>query len=81
MPVALQDMNEEAADSAVADAHGVRRPVIDVLAVQEVILELALADLVRALAIELAQHAHRAGVGLPRVRSPLPLSASRLMDF
>jgi hypothetical protein len=63
MPVALQDMNEEEADSAVADAHGVRRPVIDVLAVQEVILELALADLVRALAIELAQHAHRAGVG------------------
>jgi len=64
VPVALQDVDVEKADAAVADAHGLGRPVIDVFALEEVLLEFLLGDKIGCLAIELRKHAHRAGVGL-----------------
>ena len=66
MPVALQHVHEEEPDAAVADAHRVRRPVVDVAPAQEVGLELRLGDLIGRLAIEGAEHPHRAGVGFLR---------------
>jgi hypothetical protein len=63
VPVALRDVHEEEANAAVADAHRVRRPVVDVAPTQEVRFELRLGDLIGRLAVEGAQHPHRAGVG------------------
>jgi len=43
--------------------------VIDVFAVEEVVLEFLLGDKIGGFAIELRKHAHRAGVGLLRAFS------------
>lgn len=64
VPVTLQDVFVEEANPAIADAHGIRRPVIDVFPVEEIILEFLLSDQIWGFAIELGEHANGAGVGL-----------------
>ena len=64
MPVSLEDVFEEEANAAIADAHGIGRPVINVLAVKEIVLEFLLGDQIGGFTIELGQHADGAGVGL-----------------
>ncbi len=71
VPVALEDVFEEEANAAIADAHGIGRPMIDVLAVEEIILEFLLGDQIGGFAVELGEHADGAGVGLP---SSFPLA-------
>jgi hypothetical protein len=66
VPVVLQHVHEEEPNAAVADAHRVRRPVVDVAPTQEVRFELRLDDLIGRLAVEGAQHPHGAGVGFLR---------------
>jgi hypothetical protein len=63
VPIALQDVDIEEADAAVADAHGLGRPVIDVFSLEEVLLEFRFGDQIRGFAIELGEHAHCASVG------------------
>lgn len=64
MPVSLEDVFEEEAYAAIGDAHGIGRPVINVLAVKEVVLEFLLGDQIGGFVVELAEHANGAGVGL-----------------
>jgi hypothetical protein len=64
VPVSLEDVFVEEADSAIADAHGIGGPVINVFAVKEIVLEFLLGDLIGGFGIELGEHADRAGVGL-----------------
>jgi len=71
VPVSLEDVLEEEANAAIADAHGIGGPVINVLAVEEIVLEFLFADLIGGFAIELGEHANGAGVGL---LSPFPLA-------
>jgi len=71
VPVSLEDVFEEEADAAIADAHGIGRPVIDVLSVEEIVLELLFGDQIGGFAVELGEHADGAGVGL---LSPFPLA-------
>lgn len=64
IPVALHDMKVEKLDGAVTDAHGVGLPFVDVLAMNEVPLELLLGDLVGFLAVEeFNELAHMPGIG------------------
>jgi hypothetical protein len=71
VPVSLEDVFEEEADAAIADAHGIGGPVIDVLSVEEIVLEFLLSDQIGGFAVELGEHADGAGVGL---LSPFPLA-------
>jgi hypothetical protein len=71
VPVSLEDVFEEEAYAAIADAHGIRGPVINVLAVEEIILKFLLGDQIGGFAVELGKHANGAGVGL---LSPFPLA-------
>jgi hypothetical protein len=71
VPIALEDVFIAEAYAAIADAHGIGRPVIDVFAVEEVVLEFLLGDQVGGFAIELGEHANGAGVGL---LSPFPFA-------
>lgn len=64
VPIALQDVNVEKANPAVANAHGLGRPVIDVFSVEEVLLEFGFRNQIRGFVIELREHAHRARVRL-----------------
>jgi len=64
VPVSLEDVLVEETYSAIADAHGIGGPMIDVLAVEEIILEFLLGDQVGGFTIELAEHANGTGVGL-----------------
>jgi len=64
MPIALQDVEEEEADTAIADPHGVGRPAIAVFAVEEVLLKLGLRDLIWGLMVKLAEHAQCTDIGL-----------------
>lgn len=64
VPAPLKDVLVEELDAAVADAHGFRRPLADVFAVEEVVLEFLFGDLIWALAGELGEHADGAGVSL-----------------
>ena len=64
VPIALEDVFIAEAYAAIADPHGIGRPVIDVFAVEEVVLEFLLGDQIGGLAIELGEHANGAGVGL-----------------
>lgn len=64
MPIALQDKEEEEADTAIADPHRLGRPAIAVLAMEEVLLKLGLRDLIWGLVVELAEHAQCAYIGL-----------------
>jgi hypothetical protein len=71
VPVSLEDVFEEEANAAIADAHGIGGPVIDVLAVEEIVLKFLLGDQIGGFAIELGEHSDGAGVGL---LSPFPLA-------
>jgi len=53
MPVALKDMLEEEADAAIADAHGIGGPLIDVLSVEEIVLKFLFGDQIGGFVIEL----------------------------
>jgi hypothetical protein len=64
VPVTLEDVFEEEADAAIADAHGIGGPVIDVLSVEEIVLEFLLGDQIGGFAIELGEHTDGAGIGL-----------------
>lgn len=64
MPVTLQHVDEEKLDAAVTDAHGGRRPFIDVLAMEEIVLEFRLGDLVRRFSIKVDEHTYGTGVAL-----------------
>jgi len=64
VPVARQDIDVEKANAAVADAHGLGRPVIDVFTLEEVLLEFLFRNPIGCFGIELRKHAHRASVGL-----------------
>ena len=44
VPVSLEDVFEEEADAAIADAHGIGGPVINVLPVEEIVLKFLLGD-------------------------------------
>ena len=71
VPVSLEDVFVEEAYAAIADAHGIGGPVINVLAVEEIVLEFLLGDQIGGFAVELGEHANGAGVGL---LSPFPLA-------
>ncbi len=71
VPIALEDVFIAEAYAAIADAHGIGRPVIDVFAVEKIVLEFLLGDQIGGFAIELAEHANGACVGL---LSPFPFA-------
>jgi hypothetical protein len=64
MPVSLEDVLVEEANPAIADPHGIGGPVIDVLSVEEIVLKFLLGDQIGGFAVELAEHANGACVGL-----------------
>jgi len=64
VPIALEDVFVEEANPAIADAHGIGGPVINVLSVEEIVLEFLLGDQIGGFVVELAEHANGAGVGL-----------------
>jgi hypothetical protein len=64
VPVPMEDVLVEEFDAAVADAHSFRRPLADVLAVEEVVLEVFFGDLIGDFASELREHANGSGVSL-----------------
>ncbi len=64
VPVTLEDVFEKEANAAIADAHGIGGPVIDVLAVEKIILKFLFGDQIGGFVVELAEHADGAGVGL-----------------
>lgn len=64
VPVSLEDVFVEEANSAIADPHGIGRPVINVFPLEEIVLEFLLGDQIGGFGIELGEHADRAGVGL-----------------
>ena len=62
VPVAAEDLLKEEANATVADAQSRGGPLVDVSAVEEVLLELLFGNEVGGLLVELHQHEHRAGV-------------------
>ncbi len=64
VPVSLEDVFVEEANSAIADPHGIGGPVINVFPLEEIVLEFLLGDQIGGFGIELGEHADRAGVGL-----------------
>ena len=64
MPIALKDVNVEKANPAVADAHGLGGPAINIFTLQEILLEFLLRNQIGGFVTELSKHTHRAGVGL-----------------
>ena len=64
VPVSLEDVFVEEANPAIADPHGIGRPVINVFALEEIVLEFLLGDEIGGFAIELGEHADGVGVGL-----------------
>jgi hypothetical protein len=64
MPVTLEDVLIEEADTAIADTHGSRGEVVDVFAVQEVSLQLLFSNAVGGFVIELSQQAYFPDIGL-----------------
>jgi hypothetical protein len=71
VPVTLEDVFEEETNAAIADAHGIWGPVINVLSAEEIILEFLLGDQIGGFAVELGEHTDRADVGL---LSPFPFA-------
>jgi len=71
VPVTLEDVFEKEANAAIADAHGIGGPVIDILAVEEIILKFLFGDQIGGFVVELGEHADGAGVG---VLSSFPLA-------
>lgn len=63
VPLALQDVQEKESDPAIADPHGVRGPVIDVLAAEEVVLQFLFGNAIGGLCVEPGEHAYGPGVG------------------
>jgi hypothetical protein len=69
VPVALEDMLREEANTAGADTHGRWGEAVDVCAVQEVALKLLFGDAVGGLVVELSQQADVSDIGLlPKFR-------------
>jgi hypothetical protein len=66
VPVALEDVLVEEAYPAIADPHGIGRPVISVFPVEEIVLKLLLANEIGRLAVELDEHAQGPCIGLLR---------------
>jgi hypothetical protein len=66
VPVALEDMLVEEAYPAIADPHGIGRPVVSVFTVEEIVLKLFFGNEVGRLAVELDEHAQGPGIGLLR---------------
>ena len=66
VPVALEDVLIEEANTAVADAHGRWGEAIDVFAVQEVALQLLFRDAVGGFVVELRQQADFPDIGFLR---------------
>ena len=64
MPVPLQHIDEEELYAAVADTHGGGRPLINVFAMEKIILQFPLGDFIRGFAEEIDQHTDSAGVVL-----------------
>ena len=63
VPVARQHVDVEKTNAAVADAHRLGRPAVDVFAMEEVFLELDFGDEIGRFLVELREHTDRAGVG------------------
>ena len=63
VPIAGQNVDVEKANAAVADAHGLGRPAVDVFPMQEVLLQFRFRNQVRCFVVELREHADGAGVG------------------
>ena len=66
MPVALEDMLVEEAYPAIADPHGIGRPVVSVFPLEEIVLELLLVNEIGRLVVELDEHAQGPCIGLLR---------------
>jgi hypothetical protein len=66
VPVALEDVLVEEAYAAIADPHGIGRPLISVLPLEEIVLKLLLANEIGRLAVELDEHAQGPCIGLLR---------------
>jgi hypothetical protein len=66
VPVPLEDVLVEEAYAAIADPHGIGRPVISVFPLEEIVLELLLANEIGRLAVELGEHAQGPCIGLLR---------------
>lgn len=64
VPVSLEDVFVEEANPAIADPHGIGRPVISVFSLEEIVLEFLFGDQVGGFGIELGEHANGACVGL-----------------
>ena len=64
LPAACKDVVGEEAEGAVADAHGTGREVVDMLAVEDVLLQLLCREKVRRCAGELSQQAYLTDRGL-----------------
>lgn len=76
MPIALEDVDIEEANAAVADAHRLGRPAVDVFAMEEVFLEFGFGDEIGSLVVKLREHPDRAGVGfLGRFSFPIELQS------
>jgi hypothetical protein len=66
VPVALEDMLVEEAYAAIADPHGIGRPVVRVFAVEEIFLKLFFGNEIGGLAVEVDEHAQGPCIGLLR---------------
>ena len=58
MPLAPLDVGKEKLDAAITDTHGIGRPFVNVLTLEEILLEFLLADLVRIFVEKLDEHAY-----------------------
>jgi hypothetical protein len=67
----------EKANAAVADAHGLGGPVVDVFALEEILLGFGFRNQIGGFVIEVTEHTDRAGVGfLGRFSFPIELQSS-----
>ena len=66
VPVALEDVLIEEADTTVAEAHGRWGKAVDVFAVQEVVLQFLFRDVVGGFVVELSQQAYFPDIGFLR---------------
>jgi hypothetical protein len=64
VPVTLEYVFEKEAYAAIAYPHGIGSPLIDIFSLKEIILKFLFGDQIRILAIELGEHADRAGISL-----------------
>ena len=64
VPITLEDVFVEEANAAIADAHGIGGPPIDVLPMEEVFLEFLFTNEIGCFAVELGEHADGTDIGL-----------------